>query len=276
MKNTVVLYHKNCADGFGAAWAAWKKLGHRADYMAVEHQEPPPPGLVNKKIYLVDFSYSPSTTKKLLAENKQITALDHHVTAEEAIQLTDDYRYDPTHSGAVISWQYFHPTKTVPSLLKYIEDRDLWRWALPHTKEINTALELTPFDFNKWNIIARDMERARSKKKYIATGAILLQYRRALVDRLIAMASSVIFEDHTTFAVNTQLFHSEVGHALAKKLPPISITWYQEHNTKHYSLRSDGTIDVAAIAQKYGGGGHKAAAGFSMSANESFPWKTIL
>ena len=34
----------------------------------------------------------------------------------------------------------------------------------------------------------------------------------------------------------------------------------------HVSLRSDGAIDVAAIATTYGGGGHQTAAGFGMQA----------
>ena len=34
----------------------------------------------------------------------------------------------------------------------------------------------------------------------------------------------------------------------------------------HISLRSDGTVDVAKIATKYGGGGHKNAAGFNITA----------
>lgn len=37
----------------------------------------------------------------------------------------------------------------------------------------------------------------------------------------------------------------------------------------HISLRSDGTVDVAAIAAAYGGGGHSSAAGFGMDATLS-------
>jgi phosphoesterase RecJ-like protein len=32
----------------------------------------------------------------------------------------------------------------------------------------------------------------------------------------------------------------------------------------HVSLRSDGSVDVAAIAAMFGGGGHQSAAGFSI------------
>ena len=37
----------------------------------------------------------------------------------------------------------------------------------------------------------------------------------------------------------------------------------------HVSLRSDGAVDVAAIAAAYGGGGHRTAAGFGMKATLS-------
>ncbi len=37
----------------------------------------------------------------------------------------------------------------------------------------------------------------------------------------------------------------------------------------HISLRSDGTVDVAEIAARYGGGGHISAAGFNMTASLS-------
>ena len=38
-------------------------------------------------------------------------------------------------------------------------------------------------------------------------------------------------------------------------------------NKYHVSLRSDGTVDVGAIAAAYGGGGHASAAGFSIESN---------
>lgn len=40
----VVLYHADCMDGFGAAWALWKRFP-QARYVAVKHGNPPPDGL---------------------------------------------------------------------------------------------------------------------------------------------------------------------------------------------------------------------------------------
>lgn len=276
MKNTVVLYHKNCADGFGAAWAAWKKLGTAADYISVVHQEPPPENIQGKRIYLLDFSYDTETTKKLIAGNKRVTAIDHHADRASDIQLTYDYRYDPTHSGAVLAWQYFHPHKPIPYLLRYIEDGDLWRFALPQTQIVYSFLALYPQDFVKWNSIARAMEKAQTRKKQCAVGALILRYEKTIIDRLVLEnVYAVDFAGYTPLVVNAPLLQSQIGNALCLKKPPLGIVWYEQEGKRKYSLRSDGTIDVSAIARKFGGGGHKAAAGFSIPVNEPFPWKTI-
>jgi len=41
----------------------------------------------------------------------------------------------------------------------------------------------------------------------------------------------------------------------------------KDHNRFHVSLRSDGSVDVASIAMKFGGGGHAGAAGFSVESS---------
>ena len=35
----LVIYHANCADGFGAAFAAWLKLGNEAEYLPMVYNE---------------------------------------------------------------------------------------------------------------------------------------------------------------------------------------------------------------------------------------------
>ena len=52
---TVVLYHAECADGFGAAWAIWNRFP-TARFIPVKHGNPPPPGLQGQRIVIVDFS----------------------------------------------------------------------------------------------------------------------------------------------------------------------------------------------------------------------------
>jgi hypothetical protein len=52
-----VLYHSNCYDGFGAAYAAWKKFGDEGTkYLPVSYGFPPPEMPDAKAVSIVDFS----------------------------------------------------------------------------------------------------------------------------------------------------------------------------------------------------------------------------
>ena len=65
----LVIYHANCTDGFGAAYAAWKLLGDRADYHPAKYGEAPP-DVSGKNVVVLDFSYDNATTKKLMKDAK--------------------------------------------------------------------------------------------------------------------------------------------------------------------------------------------------------------
>ncbi len=276
MKNIVILYHADCSDGFGGAWAAWKKFGNKADYIAVRHQVPPPKGLKNKIVYMIDFTYPEAVTKKLIAENKKVTSIDHHETAKKATELTADYSYALDHSGAALAWQYFHPKKKIPLLLKYVEDMDLWKFKIAHTKEFFAWHNLYDFDFKIWDKMALDLEKPALRKKIIETGKLILEYEDKLVDRLIKdNAELVEFEGYKVLAVNSPNFHSQIGSALARKKPPMGIIWREKEGKWLVSLRGIGNVHVGELAKKYGGGGHKYSSGFKIPLSQPLPWKFL-
>jgi uncharacterized protein len=41
-RETLVIFHGGCADGTGAAMAAYYALGERAEYRAMSYSDPPP------------------------------------------------------------------------------------------------------------------------------------------------------------------------------------------------------------------------------------------
>ena len=84
--------------------------------------------------------------------------------------------------------------------------------------------------------------------------------------------TAVNFLGRRVLASNYPILRSEIGHELLKKKPPLSIIWREKGGRISVSLRSDGSVDVAAIAEKYGGGGHKSAAGFTLEKGEKLPW----
>lgn len=277
LKDVVVLYHGDCSDGFGGAWAAWKKFGASAEYIGLYRGNPLPAGLKNKELYFIDFLYEPEVMRKIVKNNKKVVGLDHHVTAKDSVKLMSPGSiYSEKNSGAVLAWRYFHPREKVPTLLRYVEDRDTWRWALPASKDISVFMDTFTFNFQFWDKAAREFEKSAFLKKYIEKGRLLKSYRDFVVKKLIPSAVTVKFAGYKILAVNApHEFTSELGHLLAVRHAPFSLVWSQDGLGVRVGLRSDGTVDVAKIAKKFGGGGHRAAAGFIVPANKKVPWKPV-
>jgi oligoribonuclease NrnB/cAMP/cGMP phosphodiesterase (DHH superfamily) len=275
----IVIYHGDCPDGFGGAYAAWKKFGARAAYLPAMDRFALPCPLKNKEVYLIDYTYQEDLIKKLLSDNKRVTAIDHHITAECAAKLTQNYSFALDHSGAVLAWNYFHPGKKVPMMLRYVEDRDLWRWKLPASKAVLAYFDLAARSFVAWDKAVKEFEQTKQRKMYKEKGELLLRYEKILLDETLPSAELVRFAGHTVFAVNApHRLTSEIGNILAKKTNSFAIVWREMTGTVKVSLRSASAVDVAKIAKKFGGGGHKRAAAFSFSVRANgivFPWKVV-
>lgn len=275
MKKNIIIYHGECRDGFGGAWAAWKKLGDKAEYLGIKYGDALPKSLKSREVYLIDFSFKEPMMKKYLSEAKKIVALDHHVSAEKTTKMAQEYVYALDHSGAVIAWNYFHPRKKVPQLLCYIEDMDLWKFKLPNAEEITSYLQLYDYSFENFDRLAKELESASSRKKCVTRGKDILFYEQKMVERLLKGAELAEFAGYKTLVLNSPVLQSQAGAAIVKKLPPIGVVWREKNGIIAVSLRSNGKVDVAKIATKFGGGGHKAASGFELKIGQKFPWKIL-
>jgi hypothetical protein len=272
----VVVYHGNCPDGFGGAWAAWKKFGAKAAYFPARDRNAPPVPLKNKIVYIIDYTYEVPLMRKLIKDNIRVTAIEHHISQKPGTLLTEKYSYDVNHSGAVLAWHYFHPGKPVPTLLRYVEDRDIWKWKIPHSREMLMLIDLVEFDFKAWSMLAKELDDPRTRVINLKKGALLeLQYR-SLYRMLLPNAELVKFEGRKIYALNCPYyFADDLGHELALKTHTFALLWNETGGRIRCSLRSNGKIDVAKIAKKYGGGGHRRASGFSFPVGKKTPWKLL-
>jgi uncharacterized protein len=272
----VVIFHGRCPDGFGSAWAAWKRFGAKAAYVPARDRNGPPAWVKKKIVYLIDYTYDEPIIKKMIKENIRVTAIDHHVSQERATKLTEDHRYDDQHSGAVLAWKYFHPGKKVPTLLRYIEDRDLWKWNVPHSREMLMLTDLAPMEFGAWSTLAKEFDDPKARAAHLKRGALLELHYNSLWEKLLPNAELVKFAGKNIYALNTPYyFVDDVGHALAMKTGTFSLLWAESGGRIRCSLRSAGKIDVAKIAKRYGGGGHKHSSGFSFPVGKKTPWKLL-
>ena len=251
----VVLYHAECMDGFGAAWAIWKRYP-AATFIPVKHGKEPPSGLEDQKIVMVDFSYSREIIEQMAASTSQFQILDHHITAQSALSDFPYAYFDMTKSGAVLAWEWAHE-EPVPWLAQYIQDKDLWQWQLSRSREVSAALASYPFDFEVWDSLRQDILEME--------GAAILRREKVLIEDIVRESILVNFEGETIPAVYSPILTSQIGEWLCQSYP-FCIIWHQQEDRRYFSLRSrGGTVDVSAIAARYGGGGHVNAAGFSVS-----------
>lgn len=276
-KDIIILYHAKCFDGFGAAWAAYKKFGNTAEYIPVNDHTTPPDGLDGKEIYIVDFSYPKDILLDIEQRAKELVVIDHHKSAEEDVRAVKEHVFDLYHSGAILTWQYFFPDEEPPLLLKYVEDGDLWRFNLPLSEAARKILEITPFEFSDWGILVEKFEDDEARSKLLEKGAIYKEYWDTFMERVADSAREVEFEGHEVLALNAPgVFRHHLGHILVLRKPPFAIIWgHKKGGMLTFSLRGDGSIDVAEIAEKYGGGGHHDAAAFRILNAVKLPFTFI-
>ena len=79
-----VLYHADCPDGFGAAYAAWLRFGSAAGYRAMHHGEPwEMAEIAGHDVYILDFSFPPDLLEAIARLATSVTQIDHHASARQ-------------------------------------------------------------------------------------------------------------------------------------------------------------------------------------------------
>ncbi|MEZ0208988.1 MAG: hypothetical protein ACAH17_02315 [Candidatus Paceibacterota bacterium] len=274
LKSIVVIYHGQCYDGFGGAYVAWKKFGNQAEYIATIDRNNYPAGVHGKEVYIIDISYSKSVTDELVANNKKVVILDHHLTSKETVLSVPGSIFSETDSGAKIAWKYFYPNDKVPALIEYLSDGDMWTDQLPYSEEVGGYIHIHKLEFSLFEMLEDDLEKRMDS--VIEKGKVLMQQFNNLVMEHVEKAMLVEFEGYEVYAVNASSFlRSDLGHALALKKGPFSIVYRFEQDTLRISLRGDGTVDCTKLAEKYGGGGHHNAAAIIMKGKNPLPFKMV-
>lgn len=302
------IYHGNCADGFTAAWAVWRRFGDEFEYFAGFYGAEPP-DVTGRDVVLVDFSYKRPVLVEMARNARSVLVLDHHKTAAE--DLADfpppicgndwdahlgDMRgeaghpvdpnlprvvFDMERSGAAIAWDFFHlapggidAVPPRPRLVEYVQDRDLWRFYLEGSREVSAFIFSHEYSFPTWDLIASDLESDLCGA--INQGAAIERKHHKDIAELAAKGARMrVIAGLDVPVLNVPYtLSSDAGHLLGKGEPFAACYW---DNATHrvFSLRSaeDGE-DVSAVAAKFGGGGHKHAAGFQILLEE-FDWRGL-
>jgi oligoribonuclease NrnB/cAMP/cGMP phosphodiesterase (DHH superfamily) len=274
----VCFYHADCPDGFGAAWAVWRAWGEQGAFQPHHHDDPldaaaAPGGL----LVFVDMAPQAEALERLAQDAGRLVVLDHHVSSMESYAsrkgLLEEMRrgghhveFDLEHSGAVLAWRYFHGGAPVPALLQYVEDLDLWSHRLPHSAEVNAAISSYPRRFEDWERLSQ-----APVEQLAGEGTPILRALRVETERTLSFAHPVSLDGKPIEAVNARQQRNSIGHELAERAAfgiPWGLVYRLSGDRVDVSLYSVGDLDVARIAARFGGGGHRNAAGFSVGLRE--------
>lgn len=273
------IYHGNCADGFTSAWVLRNALGEEnVDFYAGVYQEDPP-DCTGREVFIVDFSYKRPVMDKIIEQASNVTILDHHKSAAEDLKGIFDPVdcpdrkvegiFDMNHSGAMLAWLWFNDagTENPPWIVRQVEDRDLWRFELFGTREIQANIFSYEYTFENWDKISTQLEDEQGIESFMSEGRAIERKHHKDVAELVAVCKRrMLIGDHDVpVASLPYTLTSDAGHLMAQD-EPFAACYWDTPEGRVFSLRSteDG-IDVSAIASMYGGGGHKNASGFRVA-----------
>lgn len=261
-------------------------------------------------VYILDFSFDFKTLLLLALKHDQVVLLDHHKSAERKIvtaykdyiegnvalservkeerkDIVSDTKiltflpeafnlgisFDMERSGAKMAWDHFFGGEA-PTLVKCVEDRDLWRFKIPYTKTAMAYIGSLPMTFEQWDTLQHEVD--YNVEQIIKSGQCILNKEKKQVESVCEQAYRSNLLGRTVAVVNSGPYlSSEIGNMLCEMyyIDYSIVYWEKPNGIYRYSLRSTETTgcDVSDVALTWDGGGHKYAAGFESQYKIPFP-----
>lgn len=281
----IIIYHANCLDGFGAAWAIHRALTS-SHYPLVglyipaqyENRDEIVEALSTYEfdrlpsLHIVDFSFTSKQFERLSQITKSVVYLDHHAGAEDNLIAARDIcdtwdieytiKFGSDRSGCGLAVEHYLCHETAPRILAYIQDRDLWKFRLARTKSIVAAIQSYEMDFDVWDKLP-DTDILHHVGEHILRANKLIVESIASRDAIKRCSfrgnTAAVVECHPRFAsdVGNYLLDSHAG-------TDIAMMRYTNMNTGEirWSLRSrEHGVNLIPLLSPLGGGGHMTAAG---------------
>lgn len=272
----IIAYHKDCMDGVSSAYIVHTGLVafgfFNIGLVPIQYGKEDALNAIdmthNTVIIFADFSLKRAQMLELALRVKEIQVYDHHKTAKaELVDLPENITtvFDMDKSGAMICYEQYHNywKNKDSTLFQYIQDRDLWQWKLPNSKEISAYLRLIvkPNDIRSFNQVYESF----NIDDACMIGSNLLKYQNNQVMSKLNKTKDITLDGISMKAVNITENISELGNEICNTFNCPALMYFITEDSKVVcSLRSMDTLpDVSIIATKFGGGGHRNACGFT-------------
>ena len=204
-------------------------------------------------------------------------------------------------SGTQIAWDFFHKGEPTPWFISYVQDRDLWQWKLPDSKAVSECLwnddwlrfikvdcrrskitiRLDKLDQLYQNFLKGDWN--KDLDHMVKVGRELLITKEKEYIKFVRLSVLCEFKTPTTkYIIRAVNCPWEIRSEVANKIldlfdDHLFVIWWVYSLQKDLwicSLRSkvpaadsagaSASFNVASVAEEFGGGGHKTAAGMSI------------
>lgn len=282
--------------GLACGYAAWYKLRLDAEYVSLDYGQDLPDLSDVEKLYVLGYSLSNKQLKSLQNKKISVTIIDDknvttyiefisfldggvvsNINLEPSVKFNIHVISDPglsinfiinTDISSISScWGYFNSNYSLPKVLKYIEDRHLWKFEYIESRSLYYGLisqsvnnnyywwhtlcisdSLLNFVLQKGNIISEYMD-VTNREFVLNENNFNYRYLNG-----VKIAMFTYTTDVSNIAREIFKLKQDVNIVVGMKI--IS------HNRTRCELRSrENTIDVGELARKFGGGGKTNSAG---------------
>lgn len=285
----VIIYHSNSSDGSCGYWVARKYLNeNNKEYQAIAmHAIENLPLSIdeckNKRILFINVCPNFEYIQMLSKIANDITILDHHESTISVIDSIRDsdilnvrFEFNIKLAGCQLVWKHFYSNQlSTPWFLDYIADRELWKFELENSKEINAALR------------HKKLINIESMDVIVSYNIDEIQTLVRLGETILNIADKVIYSAihecvEGTFLVGDIKYNvwfgtidrnicSYFGDKMMEKvmsngkLPDFVVIYNYQLKTGMWLIslhRSNDGPDLSIISKYFGGKGHKNAAEF--------------
>jgi oligoribonuclease NrnB/cAMP/cGMP phosphodiesterase (DHH superfamily) len=269
MSEVIVIYHDDL-DG-RCAGSLLADLYPKAIYIPIDYHYASPLGKIKQGdcVFIVDYSFS--DTRDMLAvmeKTKNLVWFDHHKTTLEKYNSGTFKDIPGTRvvgkSGALLVWEYIHPDDDPPMYVQLINDYDLWMLKDEDTVHFANGLLLhdTTPQAKIWRMLKEDdpafMQHILNLGEVI--GAFKEQHYAEYIRRY---GYGRKYADYKCIIINTAKTTTKAFESV-KFDYDIFVSYAYNGDRYVVSLyAANHEIDVADIAKRFGGGGHRGASGFT-------------
>jgi oligoribonuclease NrnB/cAMP/cGMP phosphodiesterase (DHH superfamily) len=267
------VYHHNDLDGRCAAfWIKYFNKESKIEFIECNYNMEIPINKIdkNEEIWIVDFSFPIDLMRKVLDMTPNVIWIDHHKTAVDKYKdftpTLKGLRKDGT-AGCVLAYQFCsnnYIPEMVPEFTRLIGNYDVWNFKDGDDSDLFYTAMLGHDSNPEKGVWENLIDSPNFLIRIIKEGKIIKNWNKEWAKNYLkSWAFETEFEGYNCIAMNLAQCGSKYFDSVSDKY---DIMLPFVFNGENYSVSLYSTkIDVSEIAKKYGGGGHRGAAGMTLN-----------